>query len=80
MIPAHVVHTRLATKPVALPVLLPDGTAENWNLIWNTKRSSQCHIGNGWYNFVKSGSIRLGDKIQFWAGPYGFTRVNKNNG
>ncbi|WJX68182.1 hypothetical protein P8452_52577 [Trifolium repens] len=83
LVPTFVVNTRLTARPPHLPVSLPGGLFQTWNLIWNDKRPSQCHIGHGWYNFVKTRSIKIDDNIQFWAGDHGITRitrVTKNNG
>lgn len=79
MIPAHVVQTYLVRRPRHVQVLLPSGAVENWMLIWNGKRKSQCHIGYGWYNFATTESFCVGSKIQFWDGDYGIMRVTIDN-
>ncbi|KAK2423235.1 putative prolyl 4-hydroxylase [Trifolium repens] len=77
LVPTFVVNTRLTARPPHLPVLLPGGAFQTWNLIWNDKRPSQCHIGHGWYNFGKTHSIKIGDNIQFWARDHGITRITR---
>jgi hypothetical protein len=79
MIPAHVVQTKLNERSSHINISIMGGVIENWSLIWNDKRKSQCHIGLGWYTFFDKTLTCIGDKIQFWYQGPGIFRVTIYN-
>ncbi|KAK7251763.1 hypothetical protein RIF29_35247 [Crotalaria pallida] len=41
------------------------GDVSVWNLIWSRK-TKQCSIGKGWYEYCKAKQFQEGDIVQFW--------------
>ncbi|KAJ1391980.1 DNA-binding barrel domain superfamily [Sesbania bispinosa] len=65
-VPASIAKDYLKKNQEFLPVMLSDGSTEDWQLIWNKYRKNQVHLGSGWYNFSKENDLKVGDKFIFW--------------
>lgn len=64
-----VVSSAFRRRPKYINVKLPGRRVEKWHLIWDAQRKNQCHIGRGWYAFVRSHLVH-GDKVRFLKSPH----------
>ncbi|KAJ1411027.1 DNA-binding barrel domain superfamily [Sesbania bispinosa] len=64
-LPVSVVKGFLKRDQEFLSVVLPNGSTQDWLLIWNKKRKYQVHLGAGWYKFSKENNLKVGDQLNF---------------